>query len=85
MWKSALLEKEKKPQPKNFKLIFFGTIEKNQKVAHDTIQWLNRVLRYLNMKIKGTGVEIIDLKYCSSLKWDGVDKKGTSWAGTCLL
>ena len=26
-------------------------------------------------------VEIIDLQICSSLKLDGVYKKGTSWAG----
>ena len=52
--------------------------------AHDTIQWLNYVIHYLNMKIKGTCVEIIDLKLCISLKWDGVYKKGMSWAGPRL-
>ena len=36
------------------------------------------------MKIKGTWVEIIDLKLRSSLKRDGVSKKGASWAGTRL-
>ena len=26
-------------------------------------------------------VKIIDLELCSSLKWDSVYRKGTSWAG----
>ena len=30
-------------------------------------------------------VEIIYLQLFSSLKWDGVWKKGTSWAGPCPL
>ena len=42
-------------------------------------------MHYLNMKIKRKWVDIIDLKFFSSLKWDGVYKKGTSWAGPRLL
>ena len=42
------------------------------KLAHDTIQWLKCVLHYLNMKMKEKSVEIIDLKFGSSLKWDWV-------------
>ena len=61
MWKSALLKKAKKTIAKNFKLfslepyifLYF---------AHDTIQWLNCVVHYLNMKIKEKWFEIIDLK-----------------------
>ena len=34
------------------------------------------------MKIPDILVEIIDLKLCSSLKLDGVYKKGMFWAGT---
>ena len=41
-------------------------------LVHDTIQWLHCIIHYLNMKMKGKSVEIIDLQLCSSLKWDGV-------------
>ena len=34
--------------------------------------------------MKGKLVEIFNLKICSSLKWDGVWNKGTSWYGPCL-
>ena len=37
------------------------------------------------MNIKGTWVEIIDLKLLSPIKCDGLYKKGASWAGTHLL
>ena len=39
----------------NQQLLFF---------VHDTIQWLNCVVHYLNMKMKGKLVEIIDLQLC---------------------
>ena len=42
------------------------------------------IVHYLNMKIPDIFFEIIDLKLCSSLKWDGVWNKGTSWYGPCL-
>ena len=71
--KMCIIEKSKKNHgEKKIKLIFFETVEKNDFFAHETIQWLNYVLHYLNMKIKGKWVEIMDLKFCSSLKWDGV-------------
>ena len=54
---------------KNFKLFFSGTLEKNQICfAHDTIKSLNYVVQDLNIKIKGTWTEIIDIKILSSLK-----------------
>ena len=66
-------------------MIFSGTVENNNnKISQDTIQWLTCVVQYLNMKMKVKLVEIIDLKRFSSLKWDGVWKKGTSWDGPRL-
>ena len=41
-------------------------------------------MHYLNMKMKVKLVEIMDLQLCSALKLDGVQKKGTSWAGPRL-
>ena len=76
MLKCALLKKSKKTlSKKNCKSIFSKTV---RKMAHDTIQWLKNVVHYLNMKTKGKPVDIIDLQILSSLKWDGVYKKGTS-------
>ena len=50
-------------------------------IAHDTIQCLKNIVHYLSMKMPDILVEMIYLKPFSSLKWDGVYKKGTSWAG----
>ena len=41
-------------------------------MAHDTIQRLICVVRFLKMKMKEKLVEIIDLQLFSSLKWDYV-------------
>ena len=49
MWKVHCWKKQNKIA-KHFKLFFSGTIEKTKKIAHDTIQWLNYVVNYLNMK-----------------------------------
>ena len=35
--------------------------------------------------MKGTSVDIIDLQLCSSLKQDGVYKRGASWYGPPLI
>ena len=67
-----IIKKSKKNYSEKTLSDFFGTVEKNWKLAHDTIQCLNFVVHYLNMKIKGKWVDIIDFKLCSSLKWDGV-------------
>ena len=37
-------------------------------LVQDTIQWLNCVVHYLNMKVKWKLVEKINVKLCSSLK-----------------
>ena len=42
------------------------------KFAHNTIQWLENIVQYLNKKMKEKLVEIIDLQILSSLKWYGV-------------
>ena len=63
--------KKQKSISKNFKLIFSKTVDLLL-FAHDTIQCLKNVVYYLNMKIPDILVGIIDLKLCSSLKWDGV-------------
>ena len=69
----CIIEKSKKNLAKKVKLILSGTAEKIKiKISHDTIQRLNCVVHYLNMKIKGKWIEIIDFKLCSSLKLDGV-------------
>ena len=41
-------------------------------LAHDTIQILNGVVQFLNLKIKEKSVDIIGLKLCTSLKLDRV-------------
>ena len=64
--------KLKNPLRKNFKLIFYGTVKDIYIISHDKIQRLKNVVHYLNMKIPDILVEIIDLRFCSSLKWDGV-------------
>ena len=71
MRKCASLKKAKKPQQTKFKLIFSGAVKKN-KIADDTIQYLNCVVHYLNMKTKGKLIDTIELKLCKSLKCDGV-------------
>ena len=48
----CIIEKIKKTIAKNFKLIFSGTVD-FLFFAQDTIQWLNFVVHYFNMKIKG--------------------------------
>ena len=45
-------------------------------LSHDTIQRLNCVVGYLNMKMKGTSAEIIAFQLFSSLKWYRVYKRG---------
>ena len=40
--------------------------------AQYTVQCLKNVVQYLNMKMTDILVEIIESKFCSSLKWDGV-------------
>ena len=37
-------------------------------LAYNSIQGLNCIVQYLNMKMKEKSVEIIDLPLCSSLK-----------------
>ena len=47
------------------------TIYKNEMtLVQDTNQWLNFVVHYLNMNMKGKTDEIIDLQLSNSLKWD---------------
>ena len=64
MLKSALFKKKAKKIAKNFKFFSSGTVEKIYKeFAHGIIKWLNCVVHYLNIKIEGKWVEIIDLKF----------------------
>ena len=66
-------KKQENSWRKTCKMIFSGTIKKYIYIyAHDTIQCLENVLHYLNMKMPGILVEIIDLQICSSLKWDSL-------------
>ena len=77
MWKYVLLKKARKYiAKKNLNFIFSGTVEKKDKYAHDSIQCLKNVVHYLNMKMQDILVEIIYLKLCSSLNWDGVGRFG---------
>ena len=64
-----IIEKSKKIHSKNNVGPFSF---KPQKKAHDTIQLLKNVVYYLNIKMKGKLVEILDLQLYCSLKWDGV-------------
>ena len=47
---------------------------------HDTIKWLNCVVHYLNVKINWKLVDKINAQLCSTLKWERMQKKWTSWA-----
>ena len=51
-----ILKNQKNLYKKYCKSIFSETVEK----VHDTIQQLKKVVHYLNIKIKGKPVEIID-------------------------
>ena len=71
--KKCNIEKSKKKHSEKTCSYFFCDHRKKSFVfAHDTIQLMSFFLHYLNMKIKGSWVEIIDLKIHSSLKLDGV-------------
>ena len=80
------IEKSRKSKAKNCKSVVSKTVLYMYIyiyiMGHGTIQLLDNVVHHLNMKMKGKSVERIDLRLCSSLKWDGVKKKGTSWSGT---
>ena len=68
--KIYIIEKSKKINSE--KTVSQFSLKPFKKMAHDAIQWLKNSVQYLNVKRKGKMVEIIDLKLCSSLKWDGV-------------
>ena len=72
MWKFASLKKSKKKHSEN--TLSWFSLEPSEKIknSHDAIKWLNCGVHYLNMKVKGKWVYIIDLKLCSSLKLDVV-------------
>ena len=71
MWKCALLKKARKSIAKNCKLVFSGTVEKKLFWSwHNSMP--ENVVHYLNMKMSDILVEIIYLKLCSSIKFDGL-------------
>ena len=49
----CIIKNSKNKIAKHFKLYLSGTVEKN---SHNTIQWLNCVIQYLNIKIKENGL-----------------------------
>ena len=56
MWKCALLKKAKNHSKKT---LSWFSLELKKKIARNTIQWLNCVVHYLNVKIKGKWIDII--------------------------
>ena len=50
-------------------------------LVHYTIQWLNCVVHYLNIKINWKLVEKINAQLCSALNESVCRKKWTTWAG----
>ena len=53
-------------------------------LVHNTIQWLNFLVHYLNVKINWKLVGETNAQLFSALKLDRVYKKWTSWAGKVL-
>ena len=45
-------------------------------MVHDTIQWLNCAMHFLNMKVNKKIVEKSNAQFWSALKWDPVYKIG---------
>ena len=69
MWNVNDWKKQKNPWRKNFKLIFSGTVKKNCSRHNSMPEKFRTLFKYDMPDIL---VEIVDLKLCSSLKWDVV-------------